>query len=702
MPKPSHPAGYQGLRGLITGLPLLGATCLLLNACGGNAAEGLASIVAQPVLNSVALVPASEKGLSDYFRQALGSSITAPGYSVPTVGSQAATPVAVKALGVSLFAGSEGDRASFTTVQEAGVDEADFIKSDGGLVFSLAGPDGQAGSFDTLRRNRLDPTSPGLKPVDALTPLFSSGIRATGLYLDGNSKQVTVVGQSETTANTYNAWFAPKAWAQGITEIALIDVANPVTMTKTRHLRFTANLLGSRRVGTNLYLVLRSYPNVAGLDPSGSASTMENNKALLDAVSATALLPTLSINGAAPQALVDSSQCFTQPDNALKTADVVTLVALDLASTAPRHTARCFTGSTEAFYMAEQSLYLATTRTAYTLDGPTPVYTNQTNTDIHKFSLNAMAIDYRGSASVQGHLGFDQNRKSFRMGEYQGALRVLTQRTQIMGIGSLPMALTGVAAKNAVSTQAAESPAYLSVLQEGSAGLTVVGSLPNAKRPQALGKPGEQLYASHFLGARGYLVTYRLTDPLYVLDLSDPADPKLAGELQVEGYSDYLFPLSESLLLGVGKDAQSDGTAGDGRFAWYQGVKLSLIDVSDPANPKEAARSIIGRRGTDATVLRDHHGIAMQTVGNRVRISLPVSLYDKAFVGATGAASDDYQFTRTELQKFEVNTALRSLTAQMPLPSSISGERDISADRSLIWNDQVHYYQSGVWNAAAW
>jgi hypothetical protein len=242
----------------------------------------------------------------------------------------------------------------------------------------------------------------------------------------------------------------------------------------------------------------------------------------------------------------------------------------------------------------------------------------------------------------------------------------------------------------------------LSILQESNAGLSVVGELPNAKRPASLGKEGEQLYASRFIGSRGYFVTYRLTDPLYVLDLSNPTDPRIAGELQVAGYSDYLFTLTDTLLLGVGKDAISDGSAGDGRFAWYQGVKVSLIDVSDPAHPTEAARSVIGRRGTDATVLRDHHGIAVQTVGNRIRISLPVRLNDTPYQGNTGAANDYFQFTRTELQKFEIDIAARSLTSRTPLISSLPLERDISADRSLIWNEQTHYYQSGVWSSVGW
>ena len=158
----------------------------------------------------------------------------------------------------------------------------------------------------------------------------------------------------------------------------------------------------------------------------------------------------------------------------------------------------------------------------------------------------------------------------------------------------------------------------------------------------------------------------------------------------------------ENVLLGVGKDAQSDGTIGDGRFAWYQGVKLSLIDISDPAHPRETARSIIGRRGTDATVLHDHHGIALQTVGNTVRVSLPISLHNTPPPLATVAASDYFGFTNTELRLFEINLVGQSMSEHAALSSSLPGSRDISNDRSLLWNDQVHYYQNGTWRSAVW
>jgi hypothetical protein len=673
-------------------------SCLVLSACGGGG--GGAVVEKEPVVSSWTLVPATQAGLTDYFRTALGpasKSYTGVIWAQDVAMATASTP------GAQATTAQRGNTTSSTTLQEAGVDEADLIKSDGNVVYSLAGTKGYSAEFDTVRRDRLDAGNTALAPVDTITSLFSADVRAKGLYLDAERKQLAVVGEGGIFWNAYDAWFAPQSWGQGVSEVTLVDTASAVQMQKRRNLRITANLIGSRRIGATLYLVMRSYPNVPGLDPGWPTTKLAANQAVLNAVQSPALLPTVSVDGAAAQPLVDASKCFTQPQNANKTADVITVVGIDLSSATHRHASRCFTGGTEAFYMSDQSLYLATTRTGYTYDGAFPVYASETSTDIHKFALNGLDISYRGSGNVTGHLGFDQNRKSFRMGEHQGALRVITQTAPTWGGWIRAAVLPNVTVVTTAVPSVAESPGHLSILQESSAGMSVVGELPNAKRPQPLGKAGEQLYASRFMGGRGYLVTYRLTDPLYVLDLNDPADPKVVGELAVSGYSDYLFPLTDTLLLGVGKDAISDGSAGDGRFAWYQGVKVSLIDVSNPALPIEAARSVIGRRGTDATVLHDHHGIAVQTVGSRVRISLPVRLHDTPYSGGvTGAANDYFQFTRTELQKFEIDVGNRTLNARTPLASVMTVERDISADRSLLWNEQVHYYQSGAWSSAAW
>lgn len=686
--------GFRLVLPVMTGLlfVLMMVLVAVLPGCGGGAGgSGAAPVVpSQPwSLRSV-----SEAELTAYFRNALGPSSKDYVGSVWSLGAAQATGTAPTAPTPAFSA---------TTLQETGVDEDDLIKSDGSYVFNLEQPDALAYARNVLRRQRLDPATPKLVPVDSLKIPFSADMRASGLYLDETRQQLAVLAQGTTSWGVYDAWFAPQRWGQGATELALVSSASPSQLQTIRRLRISAQLIGSRRIGSTLYLVLRSYPQLPGLDPSWPTSKTASNQTLLDALQATQVLPTLSIDGGTAEPLLPASSCMTQDANAVKSADIISLMAIDLSVSAHRHAARCFTGGTEAFYMSEQALYLATTRSAYSYSGAFPVYTGQSSIDIHKFALSGLDMAYRGSANVVGHLGFEQNRKSFRFGEAQGVLRVITQTASSWGGWITPLPPLGTALPTGTSpTTAVESPAHLSILQEGAGGLVRVGELPNANRPAPLGKVGEQLYASRFVGNRAYLVTYRLTDPLYVLDLSSPSDPKVAGELQVSGYSDYLFPLGESLLLGVGKDAVADGGAGDGRFAWYQGVKLSLIDVSDAAHPREAARSIIGRRGTDAVVLRNHHGVALQTVGTVVRVGLPVSLHETAPSNATGSPSDYFQFTRTELQKFEVDVTAQKLTAHGALASTLPAQRDISDDRSLLWNNQVHYFQNGSWQSAAW
>ena len=661
----------------------------LLAGCGGG---GTAAPAGEPV--PWRLVAADEARLTTWLREALGpSSPRSFGWGTIAVAVAGADGAPVPP--AAAFSG--------TTLQESGVDEADLIKSDGVHVFSLdpAAPGTPSSARTVLRRQRLDHTAPALAPVDQLQLPFSPGVSGTGLYLDEERQQLAVLGRTQPAWGVYDLWFSPWSWSEGATEVVLAKAPAATALESRRTLRIAAHLIGSRRIGATLYLVLRSPAQVPGFDPSWSAARTASNRTLLESLQAAQALPTISVDGGTPQPLVAPSSCLLQEGNTQRTADIVTIVGIDLAG--DRHAARCFVGGTEAFYMSERSLYLATTRTAYAASGGLPAYAAQASTDIHKFTLEGLDIAYRGSGNVRGHLGFDQNRKSFRLGEHEDVLRVVTQtQEQWVGIPMVIASSTPATTMTTATSATIESPARLTVLQERAGTLAVVGELPNAARPQPLGKPGEQLYASRFIGTRGYLVTYRLVDPLYVLDLSDPADPKLAGELHVEGYSDYLFPVSETLLLGVGKDAVVDGSMGDGRFAWYQGVKVSLIDVSDPARPREADRAVIGRRGTDATVLHDHHGIALQTLGGTVRASLPVSLHETPWPGTPAGPNAWYQFTRTELQRFEIDVAGQRLAARPALSASAAGERSILQDRSLLWRDQVHWYRDGAWQSAAW
>ncbi len=145
--------------------------------------------------------------------------------------------------------------------------------------------------------------------------------------------------------------------------------------------------------------------------------------------------------------------------------------------------------------------------------------------------------------------------------------------------------------------------------------LNTVGKIEN------LGS-GENFKSVRFMGTRCYLVTFMNTDPLFVIDLSQPTQPKLLGELVIPGYSDYLHPFDDTHLIGVGKDAVVDNSS---NFAWYQGLKLSLFDVSDVAKPKEIAKISIGDRGTNSEVLYNPKAFLFNSANGLLVI--PVDLY---------------------------------------------------------------------------
>jgi len=131
----------------------------------------------------------------------------------------------------------------------------------------------------------------------------------------------------------------------------------------------------------------------------------------------------------------------------------------------------------------------------------------------------------------------------------------------------------------------------------------------------------ENLHATRFMGNRCYIVTFKKTDPLFVINVSDPTNPTILGELKIPGYSDYLHPYDENHLIGVGKEA-AEAEGGD--FAWYQGIKIALFDVTNVSNPVQLANYIIGERGSDSPVLSNHKAFLFDKTRNL--LVLPVSV----------------------------------------------------------------------------
>jgi inhibitor of cysteine peptidase len=149
--------------------------------------------------------------------------------------------------------------------------------------------------------------------------------------------------------------------------------------------------------------------------------------------------------------------------------------------------------------------------------------------------------------------------------------------------------------------------------------LNITGSLTSLA-------PGETIYSARFMGERCYLVTFRNIDPLFVIDLSDPRNPQRLGELKITGYSSYLHPYDENHIIGIGKETVAERED----FAWYQGLKISLFDVSDVSNPVEIGKYEIGDRGTDSPVLWDHKAFLFDKSRNLMVIPVLVAEVDKS------------------------------------------------------------------------
>ncbi len=222
----------------------------------------------------------------------------------------------------------------------------------------------------------------------------------------------------------------------------------------------------------------------------------------------------------------------------------------------------------------------------------------QERTIIQKISIDGNEIKYEGHGDVPGRV-----LNQFSMDEYNNNFRIATTTTGGGGFGGGGFARPAVEVSAAVSGQvsgqvvAVEEPPEPRVSGPANNLYVLNSDLKIIGKVEGLA-PGERIYSARFMGDRAYMVTFRQVDPLFVIDLKNPANPAVLGYLKVTGFSDYIHPVDENHIIGIGKEATEQGL--------FQGLKMSLFDVSDVTDPKEISKIVIGDRGTDSYVLRDH------------------------------------------------------------------------------------------------
>lgn len=217
---------------------------------------------------------------------------------------------------------------------------------------------------------------------------------------------------------------------------------------------------------------------------------------------------------------------------------------------------------------------------------------------IYKIGINKGQLEYKAKGSVIG-----QVLNQFSLDEYKGNLRIATTKSQLW----MPYQAT---------QESSESYSNIYVLDGD---LKVLSGLENLATT-------ERIYAARFLGDRAYIVTYRQTDPIFVIGLADPQNPKVLASLKIPGFSTYIHPYDETgnKIIGIGKSTEESA---DGSVK-VKGLKLSLFDFTDLSKPKETDSYLIGGVNSDSIALYDHKAFLFSL--NKDLLVLPAAVYSEA------------------------------------------------------------------------
>ena len=471
---------------------------------------------------------------------------------------------------------------SDTNVQEEGVDESDIVKTDGRQLFTLA--HGSLHRFD----------------VTAGTPAPSGSLDVGGdageLLLSGDRALVL--------APSYVPH--PRGAYEELAELTLVDVGQGADLAAAATLSIEGHPLSARMVDGVARVVVRSSPGLPFVFPDDSqpdpeAAATRANRAVIEASTIEDWLPRYTRTNASGETVADGAllacdQVARPPE--FSGMDLLSVVTVDLAGDFTPEASAGVLAAGQTVYASTTGLYVATARWDFLTDRAGGEA--DTTTEIHAFDISAPEVaTYTASGKVEGFI-----LNQFALSEHDGFLRVATTAERVGDLEG--------------------SDSRVIVLQAQGSTLAEVG------RVGGLGR-GERIQAVRFLGDVGYVVTFRQVDPLYTIDLSDPTAPAVRGELKILGYSAYLHPIGEGLLLGVGVDADENG--------WRLGTQVSLFDVGDPADPQRLHQATVA--GGSSEVEFDHRAFLWWAPLGRAVLPLQVFTVDdsgdqQGFVGAVG------------------------------------------------------------------
>lgn len=551
------------------------------------------------------------------------------GFGQPASDGAAAESAAPEAIDQ---AGSRNDSYSTTNVQVAGIDEADIVKTDGKYIYiagnnavRIVGADNGKLSDETAIRLSAG-KNVGEIYVDE-DRLILLGTRSEYTYLDKPDWPVSDGGGMEIMPRPVSDLPLMETEAvESQTKIA-IDIMPPYNMSKTYSY-------------VDVYDISNPFKPVflKGHEMEGFYQSSRKNGEIVYLVTNTypsgIVLPLMKDTTVSDKAFnMKLDDVMIMPRHPSPGYLIVSAVNVNSRE---KTEVEAITAYGATMYMNDSALYLAFNN-------------NAADTSIIKFELEGMKVGYAGSGDVPGYL-----LNQFSMDEHQGHLRVAT-------------------------TDWEKGSNSLYILDQS---LNISGSVEDLAK-------GESIYSVRFMGDKGYIVTFRTIDPLFVFDLSDPKNPVLTGELKVPGFSNYLHPVGEDILLGIGADTyeiyRKDSSGKDVVVGTRQGgIKFSLFDVSDMGKPKELSKYVVGDAGSSSEALYNHKAIMMDPSAEKVAIDAYLS-FDTQEKGYRQAAV----IIGYEGNKLSLKGILDSV------PSGVYGNDIPYARRLLYIGDTLYYVQDG-------
>lgn len=462
---------------------------------------------------------------------------------------------------------------SGTNVQVAGIDEADIIKTDGKYIYAMFG--------NMLKIYRADGANTALVSESTLKESTENeSFYASEMYLENG--KLFVMTQCSSWGDDEVAWY----WNSS-TEIEVYDISDPAQPKLIEAYGQDGDYVSSRLADGKIYLISQNY--------------------IYDELDGEEWIPCTYCGG--KEAMIPANRIYICPS---ASGSCLTLVAMYDCETLTVSDVCSFTGSADTVYMNGNDIYLAYTSYQQTESEPYTVdqyqvvdYQNGAMTAINRVTAEDGKLTLTASGSVEGCLV-----NQFAIDAYNDTLRVATT------VNSYEYSVYTDEKYEFTNTKWGDQKLENTVTVLD-ADLQPVGSLGGIA-------PDEQIYSVRYFGDIVYVVTYESIDPVFAIDLSDPANPTMLSALEVLGVSDYLQGYGDGLLFGLGRALDEDGVS--------DGIQLSMFDISDPKDVKLITKTVVDEWYSDA--LYDHKAILIST--------------EKNLIGFPGNDSNYYIFSYTE------------------------------------------------------